>query len=151
MSKGYGILAARALIAAIFLTSGLSKLASWSAVAGYMASKGMPAVPVLLAAAAAVEIIGGLSVLLGFRARMGAALLFLFLIPTTLIFHNFWALGGMERQMQLVSFFKNLAVMGGLLMVVSYGAGRLSLDALRTSASVRRDRRAGKLSGVEAR
>jgi len=118
----------RTLLAFIFLFAGLGKIFDWSGTAGYMAAKGMPLVPLFLAVAIAVEVLGGLSVLLGLRARWGAIALFLFLMPTTLVFHNFWALAGMERRMQMIMFLKNLAIMGGLLLVASRGAGPLSVD-----------------------
>ena len=97
--------------------------------ADYVASKDMPLIPVLLPAAALVEILGGLSLLLGLRARIGALVLFVFLIPTTLVFHNFWAHSGMEQMNQMQHFLKNVTIMGGLLMIVGLGSGPLSLDA----------------------
>lgn len=122
----------RVLLSLIFLLSGFSKITGWDQTAAYMASKGMFAVPFFLTAAIVFEIAGGLSVLLGFKARLGAAALVVFLIPTTLIFHNFWAYEGMERQMQMIMFLKNLSIMGGLLVVVGQGAGACSLDRRRS-------------------
>jgi putative oxidoreductase len=132
--RRYSPLAGRILLALIFLLSGLNKFAAWEGTAAYMASKGMPIVPFFLVSAALVELAGGLSVALGFRARVGAAALFLFLIPTSLIFHNFWALEGMEQQVQMAMFMKNLAIMGGLLLLVAFGPGELSLDERRRPA-----------------
>ncbi len=129
--KRYAPLAGRILLAIIFLLSGFNKFAAWDQTAGYMASKGMPLVPFFLVCAALIELAGGLSVLLGFKARLGAAALFLYLIPTTLIFHNFWALEGMEQQVQMVMFLKNLAIMGGLLLLFAFGPGGSSLDERR--------------------
>jgi putative oxidoreductase len=65
----------------------------------------------------------------GFLTRIGALGLFVYLIPTTLLFHNFWALTDVAAQMQMVHFFKNLPIMGGLAMLVAHGPGRYSLDA----------------------
>jgi putative oxidoreductase len=121
--------AGRALMSVIFLLSGAMKFVNWQQMADYMASKDMPFVPVLLPAAALVEILGGLSLLLGLRARIGALALFVFLIPTTLVFHNFWAHSGMEQMNQMQHFLKNLTIMGGLLVIVGLGSGPLSLDA----------------------
>jgi len=121
----------RILLALIFLVSGLGKIFDWQGTAGYMASKGMPLIPFFLLGAILLELAGGLAVLLGFKARIGAVLLIVFLIPATLIFHNFWTLTGMERQIQMVMFLKNLAIMGGLLLVVGLGPGPLSLDEKR--------------------
>lgn len=124
----YGSLAGRILLSLIFLLSGLSKIGGWNETAAYMASKGMPMVPFFLVGAIVLELLGGLSVLLGLKARVGAAALFVYLIPTTLIFHNFWALEGMEQQVQMIMFMKNCSIMGGLLLVLSLGPGPLSLD-----------------------
>ena len=74
--------------------------------------------------AVAIELAGSLSLLLGYRAKAGGWLLFLFLIPTTLIFHTH-----LSDQNQLIHFLKNLSIMGGLLYVAQYGAGRYSMDA----------------------
>jgi putative oxidoreductase len=125
----YAPLVGRALLSLVFILSGLGKIAGWSQTAGYMASKGMPLVPFFLVMSILFELGGGLSVLSGFKARVGAVALVLFLIPTTLIFHNFWAYAGMERQMQMANFLKNLAIMGGLTMVAAYGAGPVAVDA----------------------
>ncbi len=121
----------RMLLALIFLASGFGKIGGWHKTAGYMASKGMPLVPLLLVAAVLLEIGGGLSVLMGLKARIGAAALIVFLIPATLIFHNFWALEGTEQQMNMIMFMKNLAILGGLLLVIAFGAGPFSIDNRR--------------------
>jgi putative oxidoreductase len=93
----------------------------------YMAAMGMTVATTLFYVGAIVlEVGGGLSILLGYWTRVGAAALFLFMIPTTMIFHANFA-----DQNQTIHFMKNLAMMGGLLYVMAYGAGRLSLDARR--------------------
>jgi putative oxidoreductase len=121
MEKGsrYLSLVGRILLSSIFLLSALGKITGWSTTAGYMASKGMPLVPFFLAAATLVELGGGLSLLTGFQARWGALALAAYLIPTTLIFHNFWAFQGQEQQMQMINFLKNMAIMGGLFQVAA--------------------------------
>jgi putative oxidoreductase len=86
---------------------------------------------VLLPIAALVEIFGGLCVLAGFQARAAAFVLFMFLIPTTLVFHNFWSQGGAEYINQMQHFLKNLAIMGGLAMIVGLGPGGVSVDEWR--------------------
>lgn len=116
----YVFAAGRVLLALIFVLSGIGKLTGWSATAGMMASKGMPAVSFFLAMAILFELGGGLSLLTGFKARIGAAALFLFLIPVTLVFHNFWAVQGMEQRMQMINFLKNLSIMGGLLLLAAH-------------------------------
>ena len=124
-----GQLFARILLCAVFLMSGFGKIPDWQETTEYMAAKGMPAVSFFLAGAILLELGGGLSLALGFRARTGAAALILFLIPTTLIFHNFWAFEGMDQRMQMINFLKNLAILGGLIQTMVYGAGAFSLDA----------------------
>lgn len=118
-------LAARAFLAAIFFQSGISKILGFADTQGFMATAGIPLglTGLLLVGAIVCELLGGLSVLLGYKARWGALLLILFLIPTTLIFHTDFA-----QQGQLTQFLKNLAIIGGLLMVIYLGSGPLSLD-----------------------
>jgi len=113
-------IAGRVLLSLIFILSGLGKLFHFHDSAAMMAGKGMPAASLLLAGAITFEIVGGLSVLTGFKARWGALALIVFLIPTTLIFHNFWAAQGMAQQDQMAHFMKNLGLIGGLLLLASY-------------------------------
>lgn len=124
-------LAGRLLISTIFIFSGLSKLGAHAAMAGFATAKGLPAADLAIWVAAAVEILGGLSILLGFQTRIGAWVLFFYLIPVSVTFHNFWALQGMEKMDNQVHFFKNIAIMGGLLFVATFGAGAYSIDAAR--------------------
>jgi len=125
----------RVLLSAIFLMSGLHKITAWSQTASGMKAEGMVAVPVFLAGAIVLELAGGLSVLLGFKARFGALLLIVFLIPTTLIFHDFWQYSGDQMQNQMQHFMKNLAILGGLFIVLALGAGGVSVDAKAGSRS----------------
>jgi putative oxidoreductase len=128
-ARNAAVLVGRLLLAFIFLPSGLMKIASWNATAGYMASKGMTAIGLFLSLAIIVEVLGSLSLMSGIGARWGALALALYLIPVTLVFHNFWAFSGMQHQMQMANFLKNLSIIGGLWVVVGFGAGRYSLDA----------------------
>ena len=82
----------------------------------------------MAAGAIAVEFLGGLALMAGFKTRWAALALFLFLIPTTLIFHNPAGLTGQEAQGQMINLLKNLAIMGGMLMVFAFGAGRYGID-----------------------
>ncbi len=124
-----GLLLGRVLLSGIFLMSGVMKIMKWSATADRMSAEGMPAAPFFLAAAIALEIGGGLAVLLGYQARLGALALVLFLVPATLIFHDFWTYEGEARQNQMQHFTKNVTIIGGLLTLAAAGAGRWSLDA----------------------
>jgi putative oxidoreductase len=96
-----------------------------------MASKGMPFVTFFLGAAIVLELGGGLLVALGYRARLGAFALAVFVVPTTLIFHDFWTLTGPDYQLQMIMFLKNLSMLGGLLLVMAFGPGRFSVDECR--------------------
>jgi putative oxidoreductase len=109
--------------------SGFSKIAMYSQMVGYAAAKGLPMAGAGIAVAAAVELLGGLAVLAGFQTRISAWLLFVYLVPATLLFHNFWAMQGMEQQDNMAHFMKNLAIMGGLLILAANGAGGYSVDA----------------------
>ena len=133
-SNGPLPLIGRILVSVIFIASGFGKLAAFNMMVGMLAAKGFPAPAVALGIAAAVEIFGGLALLLGFHTRVAAWVLFLFLIPTTLAFHNFWALSGMEKMDNQAHFFKNVAIMGGLIFLAAFGAGAYSIDNKRAAA-----------------
>lgn len=127
----------RALLASIFIASGLDKARQRQKNLSYMASKNMPLRPMMLAGATIAELAGGAALLWGGKKRPGAAALALYLVPTTLIFHDFWKAGSeQEKQMQMIEFMKNMAIIGGLLHVAaterqsSSGARRLKKDTI---------------------
>jgi putative oxidoreductase len=124
----YGTLLARLLISQIFLISGVMKVLDWSGTEARMAQRGMFLIPFFHVAALLVELAAGLSLLLGWKARLGALVLFLYLIPVTFTFHNFWTYPPQMREVQMLFFLHNWALMGGLLFVTACGAGALSLD-----------------------
>ena len=100
---------------------------------GYAAHSGVPWPNVLVPLSGIVALAGGLSVLLGYHARIGALLLALFLIPVTLMMHAFWNIPDAQMaQMQMVMFMKNVSMLGAALMVMYFGAGPISIDAART-------------------
>ena len=116
--------AGRILLALIFVTSGWGKITGYAGTQGYMESAGVPGV--LLPLVIAVELLGGIALMLGWRARIVAFLLAGFTLLSALLFH--WDPG---NQQQYLSFMKNVSIAGGFLMIVALGAGAYSLDALR--------------------
>lgn len=120
----------RLLFTAVFIMAG-PNLFSGGSVA-YAAKAGVPMPSVLVPIAGALALIGGLSVLLGFRARAGAWLLVLFLVPVTFMMHRFWGLADpAAAQIQQGNFIKNIALLGCALMITYFGAGPISFDARR--------------------
>jgi putative oxidoreductase len=131
VAKGAVVLLGRLLFAAIFLMAGANHFNHQTI--GYAASQGVPLASVLVPISGVLAIAGGLSILLGYRAKIGAWLIALFLIPVTLMMHKFWAVSDpMMAQMQMIMFMKNVAMLGGALLISQFGAGPLSLDARRS-------------------
>lgn len=124
----FGPLLGRILLGLIFLLSGLGKIGSFAGTAGWMTSKGLPMAEVLLAITMVIEIGASLMIIGGFKARLGAAALFLWMIPVTFLFHNFWSMPAAEQQIQMIMFMKNLGLMGGMLYIMAFGSGPMSLD-----------------------
>jgi len=126
-NRDVAALVARILLAVLFILSGFGKIGGFEGTVGYIASQGMPFAPLMAAGAIAVELGAGLLLLVGYKARWAAMAIFLFMIPTTLIFHNFWSAPPDQAMMQQIGFLKNVSIMGGLLMVWAFGPGRLAL------------------------
>ena len=122
-------LVGRVLLGVLFLPAGLMKLMGFAGTAGYIASAGLPLPEVGAAIAIVVEIGGGAALLAGFHARLAAQVLAVFTLVATVCFHNFWAVPAEQAFVQQLMFFKNIAVIGGLLMLAAHGAGAWSLDA----------------------
>ncbi len=96
----------------------------------FAAQQGVPLAGVLVPLAGLLSLAGGLSVILGYRAKLGAWLLMLFLVPVTIMMHNFWAVTDpMIAQFQLGFFMGNLSRVGGALLIAHFGAGPISVDA----------------------
>ena len=120
----------RLMIATIFLMSAVgNKIPKFSDIARYMASEGVPLPQVMLAGAIVFLIVGSVSVITGFKARIGAALLLVFLILATYFFHDFWTFEDAQaKQEQMIQFMKNLSLMGTMVFLMANGAGALSFD-----------------------
>ena len=118
----------RILLAAIFVWSGFGKIGGFEGLAGQSASKGFPAAQAFAAATIAIEMGAGLMLVAGWKARWAALLLAVFTVIVTIFYHNYWAVPEAQKMMQQIQFMKNLALIGGLLMVTAFGPGRLSVD-----------------------
>jgi uncharacterized membrane protein YphA (DoxX/SURF4 family) len=121
--KAFAILIGRILLALIFLKSGMGKIENFQGTAQYMASFGIPYTNFFLVGAIFFELVGSMTIILGLFMRFGAVLLLIFLIPTTLIFHNIFV----DPKM-MVHFMKNVSMFGGFLILLVTGPGRFSLD-----------------------
>ncbi|MEQ1742762.1 MAG: DoxX family protein [Candidatus Nitrotoga sp.] len=126
--NSFGPLAARILIALIFVMSGFGKITGFEGTVGYIASKGLPMSELLAISAITVELGGGIMLIVGWNARWAAAAIFVFTAMAALFFHNFWAVPPDEAQNQMINFMKNISMMGGLLYVVVHGSGPFSLS-----------------------
>jgi putative oxidoreductase len=121
-------LVGRILLGSIFVLSGFQKLMGYSGVVASIAGKGLPMPEVLAVLTVAIELGAALLLVVGWKARWAALLIFLFIIPVSLVFHNFWTMEGAQAAMNRIQFLKNVAIMGGMLMVAAFGPGRYSLD-----------------------
>ncbi len=119
----------RLLIAALFLPAGLSKLTSFEGTVGYFTSLGIAAPSLAVAATIIVEVLGGIALIVGFKTRAVAIVLALFTLAASIAGHAYWAAPADQAFVAQLLFFKNIAVIGGLLVLASAGAGKLSLDA----------------------
>jgi putative oxidoreductase len=122
-------LVGRLLIALLFVPAGLSKIGGFDGTVGYIASKGLPAPTLGAVIAILVEVGLGLALAFGLKARASALVLAIFSVVSGIIFHNFWAMEAAQVMVNQIMFMKNLAIAGGLLGVVAWGAGAFSLDA----------------------
>ncbi|HEU5409376.1 MAG TPA: DoxX family protein [Candidatus Acidoferrales bacterium] len=123
----------RLLIVYIFATSGVAKMVDWSGNVQYMSTRHLPLIPVLLAIAMVIEIVGSICLVTGLYARTAAFIMFLYLTAVTVLFHNYWAFSGMLAGSQETHFRKNLAIMGGLLMIAAQGPGKWALGRKRAT------------------
>jgi len=114
----------RLLITYIFATSGLAKILDWSGNMQYMSTRHLPMTAALLAVAMLIEIAGSFCLFAGFYARIAAVIMSVYLLAVTLLFHNYWAFSGNLAGTQETHFRKNLAIIGGLLMIAAQGPGQ---------------------------
>lgn len=124
-------LLARLLLAALFLPAGISKISGFAGTAGYIGSVGLPMPELGAAIAIAVEVLGGIALIIGLGTRWAALALAVFTLVASVFFHAYWALPAEQQMMQQLMFMKNIGVVGGLLALAAFGAGAFSLDARR--------------------
>ena len=130
-TKAAVVLLGRLLFAGIFLMFGPAHFSKQ--LIGYAASQGVPLASVAVPLSGLFAVAGGLSILVGYRAKIGAWLIVIFLIPVTLMMHKFWGVSDpMMAQVQMMMFMKNIAILGGALLIAQFGAGPFSLDARRS-------------------
>ena len=114
-------LVGRLLLAALFVMSGFNKI-------GGIASKGLPMPQVLAGLAVAIELVGGILLVVGWKARWAALAIAVFCVVSAVLFHNYWTFPAEQRTGQFNNFWKNISIAGGMLMVLAFGPGRYSLD-----------------------
>ena len=124
----------RILLASLYLPAGFGKVTDFSGTVGYVASNGVPMPQLAAAAAVGIELVLGMLLLVGWQTRWAALGIAFFTLVVSFIFHNFWAVPVDEVVMQQQSFFKNIAVIGGLLTVAAWGAGAWSFDGKAENA-----------------
>jgi putative oxidoreductase len=121
-------LLARVLLSLLFLLFGWQKLVGFSGTVGYMTSVGAPAPTVFAIVAVAMEFVVGIAIIFGFCTRLIALLLALYTLGAAFIGHHYWTMTGMEQYANMINFYKNLSIIGGLLLLAATGPGRYSLD-----------------------
>ena len=152
--QGVVTVVGRILLVLIFLASAAgNKVPNFSSVAQLMGSQGIPVPRVMLAGAIVFLLAGSVSIILGFRARMGAGLLLVFLVLATYYFHDFWTWPGDAmwvlsmnpevkmpvQQIEQISFMKNLALMGSMLVIMANGPGPMSFDTRRCPEALQQE------------
>lgn len=126
----YLVLLGRILYTAIFLMAAPGHFTAKTI--AFAAGKGVPMASLAVPMSGVIAFIGGLSIILGYRAKFGAWFIVLFLVPVTIMIHNFWAITDpVQAQIQHVNFMKNLSMLGAALLIAHFGSGPLSLDSRR--------------------
>ena len=121
----------RVLFVLLFLPAGIGKITGFAGTVGYINSVGLPAPELATVVALLVEILGSLCLLAGYQTRIASIVLAVFTLVATFFFHNYWATPADQAFVAQLLFFKNIAVVGGLLILAAQGAGDWSLDSKR--------------------
>lgn len=123
----YAVLAGRILFSLLFLMSGFGHFSA--APVAFASASGVPAASILVPLSGVIEILGAISIIIGYKAKWGAWLIVLFLLPVTFLMHKFWTVTDpMMQQMDMAMFMKNLGLAGAALLIAYFGAGPLSID-----------------------
>ena len=123
----------RLLFAVLFLPAGIGKITGFAGTVGYISSVGLPMPTVAAAVAAVVEVVGSLALVFGFGTRFAALVLAFFTLVASFFFHAYWSVPADQQMIPQLLFFKNIAVVGGLLALAALGAGAWSVDGQRAA------------------
>lgn len=123
----------RLLIVALFLPAGLGKIAGFEGTLGYFASLGIPAPVFALVVTIVIEVLGSIALIVGFQTRVVALIMAIFTLAAAVTGHAYWAAPADAVFIAQLLFFKNIAVMGGLLVLASAGAGSFSIDGRKAA------------------
>jgi putative oxidoreductase len=146
-ARNIAALVGRMLICWIFIYSAWGQIVEFQFWANRATQKGLPGAAAIVASIT-IQMVGGIAVLIGAQTEIASLVLFVFLVPTTLIFHDFWTVHGAARDAQIVNFNRNVAILGGLLFVSMFGAGEYSVDAMRARRHKRWTALKGALKGA---
>lgn len=127
------LLASRLLVALMFIPAGFGKVTGFAGTVTYITSAGLPMPTVAAVTAAAVELLAGAALVLGLGTRVAAIVLAIFTLVASFFFHNYWGVAADQQYVQQLMFYKNLAIVGGLLALAAAGAGAWSIDGRRRS------------------
>ena len=130
--SAYVSLAGRILLALMFIPAGFGKLTNIGGTAGYIASGGLPFPSVLAVLVGALELFGGLALVIGFKVRWVGLAMALFTLAASMLFHPFWSVPEAQQMVTKLLFMKNISVVGGMLLISALGAGALTLDERRS-------------------
>lgn len=118
----------RILFSLIFIASGLSHIFSPGEMLPMTKQMGVPLASLAVPLTGIMILVGGLSIILGYKIKIGALLIFLFLLPTTFIMHPFWSIQDpMQQQLNMILFMKNISMIGAALLIFYFGSGPLSI------------------------
>ncbi len=123
----------RILVALVFVPAGFGKIAGFADTVGYAAAAGLPLPTAGVAMAVAIELLGGIALLIGLGARFAALALAVFTLVASFYFHAYWGQPPEQQLMHQLMFFKNIAIVGGLLAFTAFGPGAFSIDARRAA------------------